>query len=840
MSAIPTEQRPTLGSTPPLPASAPGPSTNGMPPGPSTRRLVRADALWWPTLLTAGVACLVTFLAKGGLNLESMTTTEIVLTLASGLAVAVAVVLTPAARSLVEGPKYGLWPVALLIAFTALSGLSVVWSVQPDVSWQDAGRLLAYSGVFGASVAIVRLAPDRWPAILGGLTLAATIVCSYALATKVFPGRLAPEVTYARLEEPYGYWNAIGLTAAMGVIGCLWLGARRSGHALLSALAYPAMGIMGVTLMLAYSRGALAAVAIGVALWLCIVPLRLRGATVLIVGGLGAGAVVSWDFSRHVLTTDNIPLAQRATAGHQLGVLLLVMVLLLTLAGIAIGFLTSRRPLSRATRTCAGAILLALIALALVGFAGALAHSHRGFTGSISHAVDTLTNPNAKVPPNSPGRLTAVASVRARYWKQALEVFEANPALGAGAAGYETASLRYRTVLLEVKHAHGFVVQTLADLGAVGLALALALLLVWMAAAGRAGRSSIGHPFNRRWTSWRAWLDTRAGAHPGWRRSPQPYTPERIGMLSMLCLVVVFGVHSLVDWTWYVPGDAFVALLCAGWLAGRGPLDAYRSAHESGPAPTREWSAAAAAPGLGVEAGGTSAPAPMRAVPAGAPTPGEASARSGVGMPRSWREISPMRVGVATAAVIAALLAAWSQWQPQRSVNASQEALALLTTANPHDALAKAQAGVARDPLSAQALIVLSAVQQSAGEPALAKATLQRAVRLQPSNPQTWLALARHDLASEPAAALKELQAAIYLNPELIAPEAIAPPYANPESVEIYNDYVQALRASTSAATNASTSATARLGPAAAAALQAGRRRRAPRLLGIRAPRATG
>ena len=40
----------------------------------------------------------------------------------------------------------------------------------------------------------------------------------------------------------------------------------------------------------------------------------------------------------------------------------------------------------------------------------------------------------------------------------------------------------------------------------------------------------------------------------------------------MLCLVVTFGIHSFVDWTWYVPGVACVALLCAGWLAGRGPL----------------------------------------------------------------------------------------------------------------------------------------------------------------------------------------------------------------------------------------------------------------------------
>jgi O-antigen ligase len=878
MSAIPTEQRATPGSAPPAvpPAASAGASAGASEPRQGAAgRALRVDALWWPTLLTAGVACFVTFLAKGGLNLESMTTTEMALTIAAGLAVATAVVFTPAVRSLVEGPKYGLWPVGLLLAFAAMSGLSVVWSVQPDASWQDAGRLLAYGAVFGAAVALVRLAPDRWPAILGGLALAAAVVCAYALATKVFPGTLAPAVTYARLEEPYGYWNAIGLTAAMGVIGCMWLGARRAGHALLNALAYPAMGIMLVTLMLAYSRGALVALAIGLALWFCIVPLRLRGAAVLIVGALGAGAVVGWDFSRHVLTTDNIPLGERATAGHQLGALLLAMILLLTLVGVAIGFLTGRRPPSRATRTRAGAVLLALIALALVAGAGALAHSHRGFTGSISHAVDALTNPNAKPPPNTPGRLTAVASVRARYWKEALQVFDAHPALGAGAAGYETARLRYRTALLEVKHAHGFVVQTLADLGAIGLALALALLLTWIAAAGRAT-----HPFNRRWTSWRAWLEIPAGTGPGWRKLGERdrlrrYTPERIGMLSMLCLVVVFGVHSFVDWTWYVPGDAFVALLCAGWLAGRGPLSAGTGTDTDDAPATREWSAVTPATVRIVTAAAAT-------VPAGAPAPGEqragSGAQSGARGPRSPREIGPMRVGVATAAVIAALLAAWSQWQPQRSVDASQEALAQLAT-NPRAALAKAQTAVSRDPLSAQALITLSTIQQDAGEPALAKATLQRAVRLQPSNPQTWLALGRYDLASDPASALKELQAAIYLNPESIAPEAIA--YGDPEAITIQNEYVQALRATGTAGivgasrtgsgvgafgakraataghvdavgaqsaprgasargSRPSTTVIAQPGPAAAAARRAALRRRALRLLESQTRRATG
>src|ERR1019366_3402751 len=531
---------------------------------------VARRGLWWPTLLVAGLACFITFYAKGcGINLESTATTEIALTLLSGALAALAVAFAPRGARV-----WGAWSLALLLAFTFLTALSVVWSVQPDDSWRDAGRMLAYSGVFGAALALARLAPERWPALLGGLALAAVVICGYALLTKVFPGDLAPTNEFARLEDRSGNWTRMGRTAGWGGFGCIWLGSRRAGHALLSALAYPAMGLLLLTLVLAYSRGALAAFAVGLALWFCVVPLRLRGAAVLIVGGLGAGGVAAWDFSNHALSAEKVPLAERIVAGHQLGALVLAMLVALALVGVGIGFVTARHAPALVLRRRAGATLLALILLAVLAFAGALAHSHRGFTGSISHAVDALTNPNAKPPPNTPDRLTAVASVRARYWKEALEVFESNPALGVGAEGYATAHLRYRHETLNVRHAHGFIVQTLADLGLVGLAFSLALLLAWMAAAGRAT-----HPFNRRWPSWKAWLSLRGGgALPGWRRVGEGdlalYTPERIGGLSMLCLVVVFGAHSLVDWTWYVPGDACVALMCAGWLAGRGPLAA--------------------------------------------------------------------------------------------------------------------------------------------------------------------------------------------------------------------------------------------------------------------------
>jgi len=321
-----------------------------------------------------------------------------------------------------------------------------------------------------------------------------------------------------------------------------------------------------------------------------------------------------------------------------------------------------------------------------------------------------------------------------------------------------------------VRHAHGFVVQTLADLGLVGALLALVLLLTWVGAAGRAT-----HPFNRKRTR---------------------YTPERVGMLSMLCVVVVFGAHSLIDWTWYVPGNACVALLCAGWLAGRGEL-------------------------VGATPGESPRPTAPRAT-----DPGR------LRWPDRWPRPSYTRIAVAAAVVVAALLAMWSQWQPQRSEDAVQQATARLEAHRPAAATAAAEAAVSRDPLSSGALFTLAGVQHAAGRPALARATLERAVRLQPSNPATWLALGRYELeAGEAKAAVVALQAAIYLNPESIAPEAVAD--GRLEAIETRNDYIQALRKSMQQREAAQRAARLRSASesrarAAAGARRAARRRSAP------------
>ncbi|HEU4978078.1 MAG TPA: O-antigen ligase family protein [Solirubrobacteraceae bacterium] len=624
----------------------------------------------------------------GGLQLGPLTVDEIVIDLVSGALCAAAVLVTGGTRRAWGVVTLGLFGLLLFV-----TGVSILWSVQPSDSWLEANRTLSWLAVFAAGIALVRLAPRRWDSLLGGVLIAALVIAGYGLATKVFPSLDANEV-YARLRAPFGYWNAVGLSAALAVPCCLWLGARRDGHAALGAIAYPATGLLVLTVLLSYSRGALLALAVGCAFWFALVPLRLRGAAVLIAGGGGAALVAVWCFSQDSLSKDQVPLDLRASAGHELGILLIALVLLLGAAGLFIGFARARRAPGPRLRHRAGVALLVCVALVPVGVAAGLTQTQRGLGGSISHGWNQLTNPHAQgTLTNDPSRLTAVGSVRARYWNEALKILRDNKLTGVGAGGYATVRPRYREDTLDVRHAHGYVVQTAADLGALGLAASLALFVGWLLAAGRA--TALFGPARR-----------------------SPYTPERVGLLTLFSVVVVFGVHSLVDWTWFTPATAIVAMLCAGWLAGRGPL--------------LERADAAAAP------------------------------------PRSLRDAlrrAPLVAGAA-AAVAVALAASWTAWQPQRSVSTGNDALAAIEGGNMAHARSLALRAHDQNPLSVDPYFDLAAVEQAGHRMDQARRAFQQAVQLQPSNPSTWLNLAQFELsAGRPRAALADLGPALYLDP---------------------------------------------------------------------------
>jgi O-Antigen ligase/Tetratricopeptide repeat len=676
--------------------------------------------------LAVGVAIAIAaaaFAAAGGLRLERTTYVLIAMMMSGAALVAAALLRRP--RS-VDFPLRGGGPLLAFAVLAALTALSVLWSLAPADSWVEANRTFAYLSVFAGGIALARLMPGRWAGLVMGVGAGCMVVTVWALLTKVFPASLAPDETYARLREPFAYWNSVGLMAALGVPPMLWLAARRSGHAAANALAWPGIALLLVCLMLSYSRGALVALVIAVAIWFLVVPLRLRATAALAAGVLGAAPVVAWAFSQDGLTTDRAPVAARVDAGHEFGALLVLMAVVLLCAGLAVHFAVAQRPLTPRARKLAGRTALSVLALLPVVAVIALATAPGGVNGQVSKAWDQLTDPNAKTPANTPDRLTATSSVRARYWAEALDVHATEPWLGTGAGAYATVRTRFRDDALAVRHAHGYVVQTLADLGWAGLAASLLAAFAWLAAAARA-----------------------TGVHR--RARGLPYDAERIGMLTLATVAILFGIHSLVDWTWFVPANAGVAMLCAGWVVGRGPLRA-RLEHPEGPAPPP-------------------------------PTWPHASR-----LQRIANSVPPLHGMAAALVLVIAVAAAWTAFQPVRAVHAGDQAFDRLDRGQPDAAASIATIATKRNPLSVDPLFELSAIEQARGRLPQARDALERAVRLQPASPEAWRRLGelRLDALNDPKGALSAFQAAYYLDPK------------NPAST---SDILAASRASATGAT---------------------------------------
>ena len=639
----------------------------------------------------------VALLARGGNDVGRMAAVEIAIVIAAAVVLAAAALV---ARR--DKPLYGAVALTCFAIFTAVTALSMNWSIAPDETLEEAARSFAYLAIFAAAVAGARLAPDAAPVVVRGILLAAVAVVLYALASRVWPGAFE-DALGARLGEPYDYWNALGATAALAVLPAVWLGTREAAPPATRALAYPALGLLILTILLTQSRGALVAAGLALVVWLAVVPLRLRTLLVLAVPAAAAAPVAAWALSKDAFTEAFETLAAREAVAGDFGLLVLLMTSVLLAVGLVGEHVGSGRALHLVTRRRLGvAAVAAVCAVPLVALTS-VAASDRGLSGTISDRFDDLTD-NTVAPPEGAARLGSVSSSRGGYWRQAGNVFEERPVVGTGAGTFRIARLPYRRDQTVSGHAHGFVPQTIADMGLVGLAAALALLAAWLVAAARA-----------------TGLERRREG----RLRPE-WSTERTALCALALCALAFGLQSAIDWTWFVPGPSAMALVAAGYVAGRGPLQAL------GEMPLHRERR------------------PL------------------------WRRPEPERIAAAAAVLVAAVLCAWAVWQPEASERASDRAFEELATGDV-DAAAR-EADRARDvnPYSPEPLYAKAAVLVAAKRPTDAYHALEQAVKEHPRDPDTWLRLARFELdrLDLPQRAVQSLRGAFHLDP--YSPQAVA------------------------------------------------------------------
>jgi hypothetical protein len=654
-------------------------------------------------VVVGGALAGVAFGAAGGTELTRTTVVEILMVLLGGAVVAVAIVWGR------RGTLYGASSLLLFALFAALTALSVTWAIVPELSYVEAGRTLAYLAVFAAGVAGARLAPRGTHVVIKGILIAAIAAVGYALAARVWPASIGENELSNRIGQPFEYWNAVGTTAALAVPGLLWLGSRRGGSIAGRVLAYPAMGAAVLAILLTQSRGALAAAVLGAIAWFAIVPLRLRSLPVLLLPSAGAGLVAAWALSKDAFAETAQPLAVKESVASEFGLLVLLLAAVLTVAGLAVNIGATRlAPAVRIRRRVGIAALAVACAVPLAAFTS-VAFSDRGLGGTIEDRVDELTSETETAPTEQgAGRFAAASSTRGKYWREAGRVFADRRAVGAGAGNFAAARLRHRTDASVTHHAHGYVPQTLADLGILGVILTTALLIAWLVAAARA---TALHP--------RRLPFRRGNGEPPPRRD---WNPDRAAVVALALIAIVFGLQSAIDWTWFVPGPAAMALVAAGFVAGRGPA----AALPEGPV--------------------------------------------AVNLREPLREPSPPRLLAASAVLLTALLSAWAIWQPEAADRATGDAIALADDGDVDGALAKTRDAANSNPLSAEPLLVEAAVATQAGREEHARERLEEAVLKFPGDAETWYRLAAFQLGTldQPAKAAQTVRGALYLDPHSV------------------------------------------------------------------------
>ncbi len=402
-----------------------------------------------------------------------------------------------------------------LVALAALAGwtlLSITWTPVAGTAYHDGQRLLLYTGVL-VSAAVLLRGRGAQRAVEPALAAGTLIVIGYGLSARLLPGVLhfARSVSaQGRLEQPLTYWNAMGEVAALGFVLVTRLAGDRSRPTGLRAAAAAAAPVLGLGLYISFSRGALFACVAGLVTLVVVAPERAQARA--IATALAAAVVAVLVAAPFTGVTS---LAGSASSRERGGAIVLVALVVLgalcALAQRRWGSTTSDGRLRLPARAPLLATLVICAGLGLAIVLGAHERSAQPLQGGSS-------------------RLVSLQSNRYAYWRVALRAFGSEPVHGVGAGGWAVDWLRWRPFAEGAQDAHSLQLQTLAELGLVGLALLAAFLAGVGIAARAAHRVAPG---------------AAAGAIAG---------------------CVVWLAHSPLDWDWEMPAVTLIALVLAGSL----------------------------------------------------------------------------------------------------------------------------------------------------------------------------------------------------------------------------------------------------------------------------------
>jgi hypothetical protein len=386
-------------------------------------------------------------------------------------------------------PSRAFWiAVALFAGYFVWTWLGTLWTSDQELTRNEVGRVATYGGTLILGSFALRRGAGR--ALLTGLAGGIATVCAAAVVSKLlpslYPANAANRVYLTpRLSYPFDYSDGVGEFAALG-IPLLWYVAASTRSVWARSMGAAGLPIVLLCLGMTVSRGGILAAAVGTVAFLALSPDRLPK----LISGLIAGAATAVLMVALLARRTLADTATVAPAGERHSMLAILVVVALV-AGVvqAIAVITVRRrgrpAWSRVSIRAARAFGVSILMVVAAGILLFIS------SGAAQRLWEQFKQPNAPSGGSAYFRLASVAgSHRYQYWQVALHAFESSVWTGIGPGTFQFYWAQHQTLGEFVLNAHSLWLETLAELGIIGLLLLAGFFLVTIISSARRALSS--------------------------------------------------------------------------------------------------------------------------------------------------------------------------------------------------------------------------------------------------------------------------------------------------------------------------------------------------------------
>ena len=369
---------------------------------------------------------------------------------------------------------------ALFAAFALWILISISWASDAERAFAQFDQVALYVAVLAIAIVLARVVPA--PVLVGGVAVALSAVAFVALISRCFPSTFGLQSGYQilpalknRLSFPLGYWNGLGIEVALAYPVLLSIMTSRRSRVVRALAAFP-LPVLAAVMYLTSSRGAFAAAAVGIVALLALTPRRWPTAAAAVVAAVGGAVAVAVLVRKHALVDGDMNTALGVHEGHRAA--LWIGILCVAAACGWAGLTEIGKRLPSPPRIVGQVTVVVFVLLVIVAIV--LAHPVAKFDDFKRHPP--LGNQTTNHLLNSSG------SGRWQFWSAAVSEFRAHPLNGGGAGSWQAWWLQHGSLKVFSEFAHSLYLESLGELGIVGLLLIGGAVLVAVAGAVRSAR----------------------------------------------------------------------------------------------------------------------------------------------------------------------------------------------------------------------------------------------------------------------------------------------------------------------------------------------------------------